>query len=124
MPGALVRFERFRGRVTVYIDGDLFHAFDEPLAGQVFADVTLYDLADFVDNPEIGALPVGISGIAPAARNPRAGRLLLHRRRCSSAVMDAFSRSLVGVDGFAPAAVGYVGELKFCGIAGRGPVRR
>lgn len=36
--------------------------------------------------------------------------------------MEAFSRSLTGVDGYAPAGIGYVGSRKFCGIAGRAPV--
>ena len=123
VPGALVRFERFRGRVTVYIDGDLFHTFSEPLAGQAFADVTLYSLADFVDDPEFGALSIGISGVAPAWRGTVAQEAYCFiDGYAPAAVMEAFSRSLIGVDGYAPAGIGYVGSRKFCGIAGRAPV--
>lgn len=123
VPGALVRFERFRGRVTVYIDGDPFHTFSEPLAGQAFADVTLYSLADFVDAPEFGALSIGISGVAPAWRGTVAQEAYCFiDGYAPAAVMEAFSRSLIGVDGYAPAGIGYVGSRKFCGIAGRAPV--
>lgn len=123
VPGAVVRFERFRGRITVYVDGVLFHAFAEPLAGLAFADVTLYSLADFVDDPEIGALPVGISGVAPAWRGTLAQNAYCFIEGAAPAgVMDASSRSLLSVSGLAPAAIGYIGSRTFCGITARAPV--
>lgn len=121
--GALVRFERKGGAVNAFIDGALFHAFAVPLTGRVFADVTLYGMADYVDDPEIGGLPTGIDGVSPAWTG-----LIGSMDYCGIAstaptpTISIYSRSLISIISKAPAAAGYVGAGRYCGISARAPM--
>lgn len=125
VPGALVRFERSNGIVSVLVDGELFHTFATPLTGQVFADVTLYGLADYVDDPEIGTFPVGIDADAPAWVGVfSADEYCGIAGVAPMAQLSAYARAVEGLSLTAPAAVGFVGAVPYCGISGRAPMPR
>ncbi|SDG85398.1 hypothetical protein SAMN05216588_101194 [Pseudomonas flavescens] len=123
VPGALVRFERSDGVIKAFVDGELFHTFATPLFGTVFADVTLYGMADYVDEPEIGKIPTGIEGRAPAwAGTISAEPYCYLDGRAPFPLIEITSRMLTGISRVAPAAVGFVGARKFSGVSSRAPV--
>lgn len=121
-PGALVRFERSNGTVRLFVDGDLFYTFAEPARGQLFADVTLYGLSDFVSEPKIGGLGAWVEGVIPTpqgvlgvgSRSGIDGRMPLF-------TLEALGRLVEGVQGMAPALVGVLGESGYSRVSGRVP---
>lgn len=52
--GQRVRMTRTADGVRMYVDGQLVHVSNTPIAGPAYVDATLYALSDFVDDPVIG----------------------------------------------------------------------
>lgn len=121
-PGAVVRFERRNGMVTAFIDGDLFHAFSVPARGELYADVTLYGLSDYVDDAEIGALYAWVDGVipAPVGRAGEAGYCGIDSVT-PPMLLSALCRIVEGVTGYIPTPTGLLSDGGYARVGGRVP---
>lgn len=121
--GAVVRFERRAGAVSVLVDGESAYTFAAPNYGRAFGDVTLYGMADYVDDAEIGSFAASVIGSLPRLKPAISDSVYSFvDGQVPLMTLSAYCKMMQGVNGLAPAFVGGIGEGRHCLVAGLVPV--
>lgn len=121
--GAVVRLERRSGVISAFVDGEHFHTFAVPARGQLYADVTLYGLSDFVADAKFEDFYARVEGVVPAPVGKLGDTSYAGvDGQVPAMTLSALSRMIGGVEGIVPAPVGVMSEGSYCGISGRTPV--